>query len=696
MHHGVQLPPDLLSRADPNDPVAAILGVAREVGLNARLLVGRSWRDLVRLGSAYPAIVERSDGSWLILASAVPSPAGVLAVAVLDPTREQDGILVVPREEFEANWTGRLLLCKRKFRVSDEQQPFGFRWFLPEIMRNGRYLRDVAIAAGMSNVISFTTPLFFNVMIDKVVPHHSYQTLLAVVLAFAVTTTFDAAFAYVRQSLTIIASNKIDARLAARTFSHLLTLPLQFFESNASGVLLRDMQQGESIRYFITGRLLQTTLDALFLPVLLVLLTIYSLRLTVAVSIFALLIASIIALIVPIFRRELERLYQAEGERQADLVETIHGMRAVKSLALETVRRSAWDRKVAATVRRRESVGRLGACANVVTDWLQKTMQLTILGLGAMEVFDGRLSIGALVAFNMLSGRVTGPLVQIVGLVNEYQQTVLSVKMLGRVMNHPPERDPNQRGAQPDILGRLDFQEVSFRYPNSATPALSNVSFGIIPGQMIGVVGRSGSGKTTLTRLIQGIQAPHQGLIRLDGTDLRHIELPHLRRAIGVVLQDNILFRGTIFENIAAARQNASMEEVMEAARMAGAEEFIERLPLSYDTRVEEGAANFSGGQKQRIAIARALLTRPRLLLFDEATSALDPESETIVQNNLAEIARDRTMIIVSHRLSTLVGADAILVLDQGRVLDFAPHRQLLERCDVYRHLWHQQTRHMQ
>jgi ATP-binding cassette subfamily B protein len=698
MHHGVHVPPEVLSRADPSDPVASMLGVMREVGLTGRLLQRRSWRDISRLGSAYPALVERTDGTWLIVASAIPATDGVQALAVLDPTAEQSGIVVVARTEFEAAWTGRLLLCKRKRGVGDihDKQPFGLRWFVPEILRNGRYLRDVAVAASMSNVISFATPLFFNVMIDKVVPHHSYQTLLAVVLAFAVTTLFDSLFGYVRQSLTLLASNKIDARLAARTFAHLLSLPLQFFESHAAGVLLRDMQQTETVRHFLTGRLFQTLLDASALPLLLVGLAIYSGRLTLVVFAFALTITGVIALIVPVFRRELERLYRAEGERQADLVETIHGMRAVKSLALEPIRKASWDIKVANAVHRRQSVGLIGAAANVITGWLEKMMQISILGLGAMEVFDGHLSIGALVAFNMLSGRVTGPLVQMVALINEYQQAALSVKMLGRVMDHAPERDPSQRGTKPYIAGRLEFQGVRFRYEGSATPALNGISFTVEDGQMIGVVGRSGSGKTTLTRLIQGIHTAQEGLIRLDGCDLRHIDLAHLRRGIGVVLQDNILFRGTIFDNIAAARADATLDEVMEAARLAGADEFIDRLPQSYETRVEENASNFSGGQRQRVAIARALLTRPRLLLFDEATSALDPESEAIVQQNLAEIARGRTMIVVSHRLSTLVRSDAILVLDHGEVADFAPHPVLLERCTIYRHLWDQQTRHMQ
>ena len=695
-HHGLHVPPELLARADPGDSVAAVLGIMREIGLTGRQLQNRTWRDITRLGSAYPAMVERTDNTWLIVAAVMPTPDGTGGLAVLDPTAEQSGIVMMPRAEFEAVWTGRLLLAKRKPRPAENNEPFGFRWFVPEIMRNGAYLRDVAVAATVSNVISFATPLLFNVMIDKVVPHHSYQTLLAVVLAYAVATLFDSVFSYVRQILMLLASNKIDARLTTRSFAHLLSLPMQFFESNSAGVLLRDLQQTETVRHFLTGRLFQTLLDASALPLLLVGLAFYSGTLTLVVFGFALAMVGVIATILPVFRRELERLYEAEGQRQADLVETLHGMPAVKSLALEAIRKASWDAKVAAAVRRRESVGRIAALANVLTGGLEKLMLIGILGLGAMEVFDGNLSIGALVAFNMLSSRVTGPLVQMVALINEYQQTALSVKMLGKIMDHAPERDPAQRGTRPTITGRLEFQDVRFRYEGSATPTLNNVSFTIEEGQMIGIVGRSGSGKTTLTRLIQGIQTAQEGMIRLDGNDIRHIDLTHLRRAIGVVLQDNILFRGTIFDNIAAARSNATLDEVVEAARLAGADEFIDRLPGSYGTLIEENAANFSGGQRQRMAIARALLTKPRLLLFDEATSALDPESEAILQQNLADIARGRTTIIVSHRLSSLVDADAILVLDRGVVADFAPHAVLLGRCPIYRHLWDQQTRHLQ
>ena len=308
--------------------------------------------------------------------------------------------------------------------------------------------------------------------------------------------------------------------------------------------------------------------------------------------------------------------------------------------------------------------------------------------------FDGRLSIGALVAFTMLAGRVSGPLVQIVGLINEYQETALSVRMLATVMDHPPERDPRRQGVRPDVTGRLAFDQVTFRYPGATAAALDRVSFEVREGQVVGVVGRSGSGKTTLTRLIQGIQAAQEGAVRLDGVDIRHIDLAHLRRQVGVVLQDSFLFRGTIRENIAATRPDAALEGVIAAARMAGADEFVDRLPLSYDTVLEEGACNLSGGQRQRLAIARALLPRPRLLIFDEATSALDSESEAILQANLQEIARDRTMLIVSPAVGAGPG-QRDPGAGAGPAVDCAPHPVLLERCAIYRHLWQQQNRHV-
>ncbi len=693
-HHGVHLAPEALPALVEGDMAGPVQQALDRAGFRTRVLQGGGWRRLVGLGSAVPALAVMRDGRWVILVHAGDA-GGSEAAAILDPAREAEGMRLVPREQFLADWSGMLVLARHAPRVSDENQPFGLRWFLPEILRHRGLFAGVAAAAVIANLIGFATPLLLQVLIDRVISHEAWNTLAVVVSVLVLLAAFDAAFLYVRTRLMMIAGGKVDARLGSRAFGHLMSLPLSVFETNAAGVLARHMQQTEKLRAFLTGRLFQTLLDAALLPLLMVLLVIYSPVLTAVVLGFAAAIAACIAALLPVFRTRLNALYAAEAGRQAQLVETLHNMRAVKALVLEPARQKAWDIATAGAVRGQLDVGRIAALAGSATGLLEKLMQVSVLALGAILVFEGALTLGALVAFTMLSARVSGPLVQIVTLIGEYQETVISVRMLATVMDRPPERAGQARPARPAITGALGFRGVGFTWPGATAPALADVTFEVAPGQVIGVVGRSGSGKSTLMRLIQGIEVPSAGLITLDGVDIRHIDLAHLRRGIGVVLQENLLFHGTIRENIAAARPTAALEEVVAAARLAAAEEFIQRLPMSYETVVEEGGANLSGGQRQRIAIARTLLTAPRLLVLDEATSALDPESEALVNRNLSAMAQGRTMLIVSHRLSSLVRADAILVLDRGRVLDFAPHAVLLDRCETYAALWRQQTEHV-
>jgi ATP-binding cassette subfamily B protein len=693
LHHGCHLAPDQVAGAMGDDMVAGVLRVLRHAGFEARALNGAIWEDIAGLGSALPVLTVNRNGAFMILAGVLGTGADT-QLAMLDPAREQLGITLMPRQKFLAEWRGTLVLCRRK-PTAEAATPFGLGWFAAEIARHGAIMRDVTIAAAASSLLALATPLLFHVIIDKVIPYKAEQTLLSVLVIFGAVTAFDAVFAYARQRLMIFLTNKVDATLAARTFEKMLALPMPFFEHQPAGVLVRHLQQTEKLRHFLTGRLFQCALDSALLPVLLVLLFIYSFALTLVVLAFALSITLIIFLLIPRFRTRLNALYAAEGARQAHLVETLHGMRTVKSLAMEKLRQGEWNNRVAAAITTQSQVGRIAALANTVTSALDRLMQVTIIGLGAYAVFAGRMSIGALVAFTMLAQRVSGPLLQIVGLINEYQETAISVRMLGSVMDHPPERAASQHYIRPAMTGAVSFDQVSFRYPGAASLALDRVSFAAREGQVIGVVGRSGSGKTTLIRLVQGIEAPQSGLIRFDGTDIRHIDLEHLRRNVSVVLQDSFLFRGTIRDNIAAGKPNAHLSDIVQAARLSGADEFIDRLPLGFETPVEEGAANFSGGQKQRISIARALITRPRLLIFDEATSALDPESEAILQTNLKLIAEGRTMIVVSHRLSSLVQAAAFWGGARGGGGAGAPHGTLLQRCAMYRSLWQQQTQHM-
>jgi ATP-binding cassette subfamily B protein len=436
-------------------------------------------------------------------------------------------------------------------------------------------------------------------------------------------------------------------------------------------------------------------LDAISLVIFIPILFFYSVQLALIVLVFTAMIAAIIVAMLPSYQRRLNALYSAEGQRQAMLVETIHGMRTVKALAIEPTQRKFWDQRSAEAITMHYRVGRISITGSAITDFLGKLLPVVIIVIGAQQVFDQTLSVGALIAFQMISGRVVGPLIAMVGLVNEYQETALSVRMMGEVMNRAPEGRADAGGLRPTLVGDISFDAVTFRYPGATTTALDKASFNIAAGSVIGIVGRSGSGKTTLTKLIQGLYPLQEGLIRFDGIDAREFDLSHLRRQIGVVLQENFLFRGSIKENLCATKPDASFEEIVAAAQAAGADEFIERMPQGYDTLLEENAANLSGGQKQRLSIARSLISNPRILILDEAASALDPESESIFINNLSRIAVGRTVVMISHRLSTLVNAHTILVMQNGKLVDSGPHKELLTRSETYSNLWNQQTSHL-
>jgi ATP-binding cassette subfamily B protein len=695
-HHGLDLSADRLRHtyAIGDVPISQVLllRMAIEAGLRARR-TRLTWATLVRLGEAYPALAQLANGNWVVVAAPCKDATGDEAVSVFDPLAERPEPLVVAQEKFCANWRGDVILLKRKRGTAGLARPFGFRWFVPELLRERRIFADVAVAAILLYALGLVVPIFFQLVIDKVLVHESFTTLYVLAAGAAIALGFDAVFTFLRRFLLLYATNKVDIRVATKTFRHLVSLPISFFERISAGVLVKHMQQAARVREFLTGRLFLTILDAISLLVFVPVLALYSLKLTLLVLAFTGLIGIVISVLVGPFRRRLFSLYQAEGERQALLVETVHGMRTVKSLAMEPLQSRVWDDRSAQSVSMRFSVERISAAAQSVTGLLEKLMSLAIIGFGALDVFNGEMTIGALVAFNMLAGRVSGPLVQMVTMVHEYQEVALAVRMLGEVMNQKPEREGKRDGLRPDLSGQIEFENVSFRYGAEGPPALDDISFTIPAGSVFGIVGRSGSGKTTLTRLISGLYPIQQGLLRIDGFDARELDLVHLRKSIGLVLQDNFLFRGTVRENIACVKPDASFEEVAQAARLAGADEFIERLPRGFDTMLEENAENLSGGQKQRLAIARALITDPRLLIFDEATSALDSESEAIIRRNLRRIAHGRTVIIVSHRLSMLTDAHAILMIDRGRIADLGLHDQLLLRCTSYRHLWNQQTK---
>ena len=408
--------------------------------------------------------------------------------------------------------------------------------------------------------------------------------------------------------------------------------------------------------------------------------------------------ATLIMLIILAYLRPIRQIFQkvvsAETLKNACLGETIFGIKTVKSLALEPQRKALWDEKVAEVGKWRYALGRLSNWPQTLVTPIERFMWMGVILVGAYLALssDDSYQFGSMFAFMMLSQRVSAPLVGMARLIEEWEEVAGSMGQAGEVLNRPLEMDAASGGLRPKFAGAVTFEDVTFTYAGTKLPALDRLSFSVPAGTMLGLVGRSGSGKSTVTRLLQGINREYSGFIKIDGAE---INLRHLRSSFGVVLQENFLFRGSIRDNILAGRPGLTLEDAIRAARLAGAEEFIERMPNGYETYIEEGSPNLSGGQRQRLAIARALITDPRIMILDEATSALDPESEALVNANLLRIARGRTMVIVTHRLSSLVDCDQIMVLDKGKVMDIAPHATLLERCTVYRQLWDQQNRHM-
>jgi ATP-binding cassette, subfamily B, bacterial HlyB/CyaB len=664
---------------------------ARTAGLSAKLLT-LSWDRLSRVGGALPAILILRNGESVVLSGFKEVPGREAEIAIRDMRAPREGFQFWDRAKLEENWDGEVLLIKRTYALTDASQPFGLRWFVPEFLRQRRAFADVIVAALSLHVLALATPIFFQLMIDRVVVHRVEATMTVLTIGVVLALLFEAALGYARSLVLLYATSKIDIRLATAIFEKMISLPVDFFERNLAGVISKHMQQDQRIREFLSGRLLLTVLDATALFVFLPILFYYSVALTVVVLCCASLIAVIIGVLAKTFRRRLTELYRAEGERQALLIEAIHGINTVKSLGMETMQARRWNQSSASAIQRRIEVGRISTIARTLSQGIEKAMTVAVIFVGVQSIFAGTLTVGALVAFQILAGRVTNPLVQITALINEFQEVALSVRMLGNIMNAASEPGLS-RGTRPPINGKVSFEEVSFTYGSGSVPALDRVSFAIEPGQVIGVVGRSGSGKSTLLRLLQGLYPAQGGLIRIDDYDIRVLDKVHLRRHMAIVLPESFLFRGTIRDNIAAGTSSASFEEVAWAARQAGAEEFIERLPNGYDTPLDEGGVNLSSGQRQRLAIARALVRRPTILLLDEATSALDPESEMIVQDNMSRIVAGKTTIIVSHRLSALRNCDTILVIDKGQIVGNGPHTSLVDSCLTYRLLWDKQSR---
>lgn len=693
-HHGIKLDIQRVIHdyaiADEEPGERLLLEIAKDNHLRTKRIT-MGWDKLLHAGQAFPIIGKKRDGKYLLLCG-MRKNNGIDEIAVVDPENpdmSSSKFLFWNREKYESECGDDLIFLKKIYRLSDESRPFGLSWFIPEFMRLKGIFGQIAIIVGMITLTSLVLPLFFQIVVDKVLVNKAYNTLNVLGIGIFAAILFNGFLEYSKSYFLLFATNKIDISTATKTFRHLMRLPIDFFERVPSGVLLKHMQQTEKIRGFLAGNLFFTILDLFSLFIFIPFLFMYSVQLTVLVLGYSLLMALVIACLIKPFQSRLNELYQAEGKRQSMLVESIHGIRTVKSLSLEPVEEKHWDDTTAYAIKSYFNVGRISITAKSISHVLELLMNVSVIWLGAHLVFDFQITIGALIAFQMLAGRVTGPLVKMVGLIHEYQQIALSVRMLGVVMNTAQE--PAGGGIRNTLRGNVEFENVTFQYRPDLPAVVKQLSVSVPRGTTIGIVGRSGSGKTTLTKLLQGLYPVQQGLIKIDGIDIREIDKAHLRCSTGVVLQENYFFSGTVRENIGMTKRSATFEEIIYVSKLAGADDFIQKLTKGYDTVLEENASNLSGGQKQRLAIARALLANPPILIFDEATSALDPESEYVIQKNLKQIAQGRTVLIISHRLSIVSSADNILVLDEGSRSDYGSHKELLARPGIYQEFWHQQ-----
>jgi len=695
---GVDLLADELVRehaaAGPIDD-RALAAIAARHGLEARP-VRLAGAELAAGTGDATVLLRLDDGGWRLL-EAVERRGDLTILSLRDPEAVGRPCERTDPLTLSERWSGEALLVRRRPAEDRLDRPFGLGWMLAVVLRERRLFRDVALASLASGFLTLAPPLFYMVVVDRVLVHQRAATLFVLLLAILVVLAFDTLLGFVRRQLVAHAAARIDARIGLHLFDRLIGLPMDFFERRPTGEIVHKLAEVRRVRAFLTGQLMGVVLDTGALLVLVPAMFLLSAPLAWLVLGIAGLMTLIVALYMGPMRAAYARLVAAEQARSAFLVETVAGIRTVKALALEPLRRRRWDALAAASVREATRLQLLANQPQTLLQPLEKLVFAGSLALGAWLTVSGQASVlaGTLVAFTMIAGRATQPLVQLAGLLQQLQEVRGALAQVASVVDHPPERR-RRVGVRPELTGAVRFERVRFRYPGAVRPAIDEVSFTVEPGQMVGIMGRSGSGKTTITRLLQGLHEDYEGLIRLDGVELREIELSHLRRRVGVVLQDSFLFQGTIRENILAGRPEATPEEVVEAARLAGAEEFVARLPRGFDNPVEEGSTNLSGGQRQRIAIARVLLMRPSILVLDEATSALDPDSEALVNAGLRRIAKGRTLLVISHRLASLVDCDQILVLDDGRLVDCGRHTDLLGRCELYRHLWLIQNRHLQ
>ncbi|NCO02313.1 MAG: type I secretion system permease/ATPase [Epsilonproteobacteria bacterium] len=631
-----------------------------------------------------PAIVLKKDGSYM---------------SIIQVNEEKQELLVFDtssKEPYVMNYidcenisSGKTIVLRHK--MLSQQVKFGFGWFYAQMLNYKKIIGEVLLASLILQLFGLVTPLFTQVILDKVLVHRSMTTLDVLAIAFVAVALFDFIINLVRNYIFVHTTSKIDAKLGAKLFYHLLALPIAYFEKRKVGNIIARVRELDTIREFIANKSISVILDVLFSGVFVAVMLMYSVKLTMLVVAFVSVIGILYFFITPQLRKRLEEKFQMGAQSNAYLVESVTGVQTVKSLALEGSMQRKWEDYLAKYINSSFHLSNLSNVLGGLSGMLQKLMTISMLYVGVTLVLEGKLSVGQLIAFQMFANQFSGPVLRLVNLWNEFQQTLLSVDRIGDILNTPTEQKNDKAITLPRIEGSVKFDNIGFSYTPEMPNVLNGISAEFKAGQSVGLVGRSGSGKSTITKLIQRLYVPNSGTIYIDSVDIRHMNPKWLRNNIGVVLQENFLFSGTIKDNISLSRPDAPIEDIIHVSKMAGAHEFISELPEGYDSQVGERGGSLSGGQKQRIAIARALIINPRILIFDEATSALDYESEKIIQNNMDTIKNGRTMFIVAHRLTTVKHCDVILVMDKGNIVESGTHDELIKLHGYYHKLYTQQ-----
>ncbi|MBW4692811.1 MAG: type I secretion system permease/ATPase [Lyngbya sp. HA4199-MV5] len=684
-----------------------VVEAAEKLGLQLRR-IETTWNHLRQLG--LPALMQWRDSGSSTSPSALILPASVRTAAapttgastthwviaygvkgdrlmVSDPLNPSRTCESVPRALVESVWDGQLW----QIEPIQKQEKFSLGWFLPAIWNYRVLLSEVLLASFTLQLLGLATPIITQVVIDRVMVQGSLSTLDVMALALVAVAFFEAGLGFLRLFIFTHTARRLDLSLSAQLFRHLMRLPLSYFEARRVGDTVARVQELENIRQFLTGTALTVILDAVFAVVYLVIMVAYSVPLTFValgmIPFFALLTLTV----TPFLRKQLNETFNRSADSQSFLVETITGIQAVKAHTAERVARDRWEGLFARFIRTGFKASTISNSSNNIADFLTNLSSLLILWFGAKLVIEQKLTIGQLVAFQMLSGRMTGPLLRLVQLWQNLQQVLLSVDRIGDILNTAPEAEAGSGLVLPPLQGQVTFDQVFFRYYPTQEPVLRGISFSVQPGMLVGVVGRSGSGKSTLSKLIQRLYSVESGRILIDGFDIKSADLASLRQQISVVLQEDFLFNSSVLENISLGNPDISAEQVVEAARLAVAHDFISELQHGYETPVGERGTALSGGQRQRIALARSFLSKAPLLVLDEATSALDAETEQQVLQNIQKVSQNRTVFLIAHRFAPLKRADLIVVLEKGVLVEKGTHDDLLRSKGLYWSLYQRQ-----